>query len=203
MVRIAIILGSSRPHRRGAEVAEWAYRHAVDRAPAGIEFELVDLADFALPVLDEPAPAIWGVYEHAHTRAWSRTIDSFDGFVFVLAEYNHGVPGPLKNAIDYLFAEWNNKSAGFISYGVNGGVRAVEQMRGIAGELQLADVRHQVALSTFTDFDYEGSDPTDPTATGRFAPDARHTDDLSTTLHQVVTWAEAMASVRDAASLRA
>ena len=197
MTRIAIIIGSTRTHPRGQAVAEWVHQYAQEHSPEGVDFDLVDLADFALPVLDEPAPAAWGrSYAHAHTRRWSETISAHDGYVFVLAEYNHGVPGPLKNAIDYLYDEWSDKSVGFVSYSVHGGVRAVEQMRTIAAELRLADVRAQVALSTFHDFDYEGADLTDPSTTGRFVPAARHLDDLATTLHEVVAWAEALASLR-------
>nr|AAB84273.1 hypothetical protein [Brevibacterium linens] len=196
MTRIAIIVGSTRVHRRGRMVADWVYEHGRAKAPDGVHFDIVDLVDFALPVLDEPAPAAWGVYEHSYSRQWAETIDSYDGYVFVLSEYNHGVPGPLKNAIDYLYNEWINKSAGFVSYGMQGGVRAVEQMRMIAAELGLADVGEQVVLSTSTDFDYTGWDESDPATTGAFAPAQRQLADLTATLHAVVTWAEAMITVR-------
>ncbi|GAA1946997.1 NAD(P)H-dependent oxidoreductase [Brevibacterium antiquum] len=196
MARIAIIVGSTRKHRRGRLVADWVYEHGRTHSPAGVDFDLIDLSDFSLPVLDEPYPAGWGIYQHDHSQRWAEAIDAYDGYVFVIAEYNHGVPGPLKNAIDYLYDEWSNKSAGFVSYGADGGVRAVEQMRTIAAELGLADVREQVVLSTFTDFDYAESDVTHPAATGAFAPAARHADDLSATLHSVVVWAEALAAVR-------
>lgn len=196
MTRIAIIVGSTRQHRRGRLVADWVYEYGRTNSPAGVEFDLVDLSDFSLPVLDEPYPAAWGIYQNDHTRRWAETIDVYDGYVFVVAEYNHGVPGPLKNAIDYLYDEWNNKSAGFVSYGADGGVRAVEQMRTIAAELGLADVREQVVLSTYSDFDYAESDISHPAATGTFDPAARHADDLSATLHSVVVWAEALAPVR-------
>lgn len=196
MTRIAIITGSTRTHRRGQAVAEWVHQHAQRHSPEGVDFDLVDLADFALPVLDEPAPAAWGIYAHAHTRRWAETIRSYDGYVFVLTEYNHGIPGPLKNALDYLYDEWSDKSVGFVSYGLHGGIRAVEQMRTIAAEFKLADVRDQVALSIYEDFDYAGLDMGDPTVTGRLAPRDFHLDDLSATLHGVVAWAEAMASLR-------
>jgi NAD(P)H-dependent FMN reductase len=88
-----------------------------------------------------------GQYSRDHTWAWAATVGSYDAFVFVTPEYNHAPPGALKNAIDFLFAEWNDKAAGFVSYGVNGGVRAVEQLR-----LVMADVRSAVALSVFDDF---------------------------------------------------
>src|SRR6266436_10270692 len=126
-LRIAIILGSTRPGRNGEAVAKWAYEIAQKRTDAG--FELVDIRDFNLPLLDEPIPSIMGQYSKPHTKAWAAKIASFDGFVFVTPEYNHSISGALKNAIDFLFAEWNNKAAGFVSYGGAGGARAVEQLR--------------------------------------------------------------------------
>jgi len=200
MTRIAVIAGSTRTHRIGKSVADWTVWTARQVVSEGVEVELVDLADFDLPVLDEPAPALSGVVAHEHTRMWGRAIGSFDGFVFVTPEYNHGIPGPLKNSIDYLWHEWNHKAAGFVSYGVNGGVRAVEQLRQIAAELKLADVRTQVALSVFTDFDYAGLDLTDPTVAGAFAPAERHRADLTEVLAEVTEWSRALAAVRDASS---
>ncbi|WP_181727320.1 NAD(P)H-dependent oxidoreductase [Streptomyces sp. PT12] len=146
------------------------------------EGELVDPADFDLPVLDEPASGAWGVYAHEHTQRWSEAVASFDGYVFVTPGYNHGVSWPLKN--------------GFVSYGVHGGVRAVEQLRQIAGDLKLADVGAQVALNTYTDFDHTGIGITEPTVTGVFAPDERHAGDLAKVLDQVAVWSRALAPVR-------
>src|SRR5260221_5638668 len=88
-----------------------------------------------------------------HTKVWAAKIDGFDGYVFVTPEYNHGISGALKNAIDFLYAEWNNKAAGFVSYGGAGGARAVEQLRLVLAEVQLATVGNQVLLSMFTDFE--------------------------------------------------
>jgi NAD(P)H-dependent FMN reductase len=93
------------------------------------EFELVDIKDFNLPLLDEPLPPIMGQYSKPHTKAWAAKIGSFDAYVFVTPEYNHGTSGALKNAIDFLFAEWNNKAAGFVSHGGASGERVVEQLR--------------------------------------------------------------------------
>src|SRR6187401_1074680 len=151
MLRIGIILGSTRPGRNGEAVAKWVCGIAQKRSDAG--FELVDIADFNLPLLDEPVPPSMGQYSKPHTKAWAAKIGSFDGYVFVSPEYNHGISGALKNAIDFLFAEWNNKAAGFVSYGGASGARAVEQLRLVLGELQIADVRAQVMLSLFTDFE--------------------------------------------------
>jgi NAD(P)H-dependent FMN reductase len=151
MVRIAVVVGSTRPGRRSRQVADWVLSRASKHG--GADFEILDLAEYDLPLLDEPVPPSLGDYKHEHTKAWARTISGFDGFIFVTAEYNHSVPGVLKNALDFLYAEWNNKAAGFVSYGSAGGVRAVENLRLIAGELQIADVRAQVALPFATEFE--------------------------------------------------
>jgi NAD(P)H-dependent FMN reductase len=127
MATIGIIIGSTRPNRRGEQVAAWVHQEASRRGDA--KYELVDLRDYPLPHLDEPMPASSGQYQHDHTREWAARIDSLDGFVIVTPEYNHSVPGVLKNAIDYLYAEWNDKAVGFVSYGGAGGVRAVEHLR--------------------------------------------------------------------------
>src|SRR3982074_2998670 len=151
MLKIAIIIGSTRPGRNGEAVAKGVSKTAKRRSDA--EFELVDIKVFNLPLLDEPVPPIIGQYSKPHTKAWAAKIGSFDAYVFVTAEYNHGIPGALKNAIDFLFAEWNNKTAGFVSYGGVSGVRAVEQLRLVLAEVQMATIRNQVLLSMFTDFE--------------------------------------------------
>src|SRR5689334_23922652 len=160
MIKIGIILGSTRPGRNGEQVAKWVYDVASRRDDA--EFELVDLLDYPLPHLDEPLPPSFGDYRNEHTKQWASKIASFDDFVIVTPEYNHGPSGVLKNALDYLYAEWNNKAVGFVSYGGVGGARAVEHLRLVAGELQMADVRQQVALSLTTEFrDYSHFTPGD------------------------------------------
>ncbi len=184
MIKVAILLGSTRPGRKGEAVAKWVFDLARQRTDA--EYELVDLQDYELPLLDEPIPASAGKYSQAHTKAWSAKIASFDAYVFVTPEYNHGVPGALKNAIDFLHVEWNNKAAGFVSYGSAGGVRAVEQLRGVLAELQVATVRAQVWFSLFQDFENYSV----------FKPDAAKAKGLSTMLDQVVAWGAALRSVR-------
>src|SRR5450631_2462739 len=151
MIKIAIIIGSTRPGRKADSVAKWVHEIAKKRSDAG--FEIVDIKDYNLPLLDEPVPPSMGQYSQPHTKTWSAKIAAFDAYVFVTPEYNHGTSGALKNAIDYLFKEWNNKSAGFVGYGGAGGVRAGEQLRQVVGEVMIADVRAQVALSLFTDFE--------------------------------------------------
>src|SRR2546427_5170476 len=142
MLKIAIILGSTRPGRNGEAVAKWVHEIAGKRSDA--EFELVDIRDYNLPLLDEPMPPIMGQYSKPHTKAWAAKIGSFDGYVFVAPEYNHGISGALKNAIDFLFAEWNNKAAGFVSYGGAGGARAVEHLRLGPGRRQNGTGRKQI-----------------------------------------------------------
>ena len=134
-LRIAIIVGSTRPGRRGADVAAWVQAAAVGRVDA--TYDVVDLADHPLPHLDEAMPPILGTYSEAHTQAWASTIATYDGFVVVTPEYNHSIPGVLKNAIDYLFAEWNHKVAGVVAYGAENGARAAEHLRQIFGELKV------------------------------------------------------------------
>src|SRR5499433_2627871 len=184
MLRIGIIIGSTRPNRNGKAVGTWAYEIARKRSDA--EFELIDLKDFNLPLLDEPIPPSLVQYSHEHTKAWAAKIDSFDGFVFATPEYNHSTSAALKNAIDFLFKEWNNKAAGFVSYGSAGGARAVENLRLVMGELMVATVRAQVMFSLFTDFE----------AFTTFKPDARHDKAIETLLDQVVSWSNALKTVR-------
>ncbi|MDF3034983.1 MAG: putative reductase [Paucimonas sp.] len=184
MVKIAVILGSTRPGRNGAAVAKWAYDIAAKRSDA--QFELVDIEDFELPLLDEPAPPAMGQYSKPHTKVWADKIASFDGFIFVTPEYNHSTSGALKNAIDYLYKEWNNKAAGFISYGSAGGARAVEHLRVIAAELQIATVRSQVMLSLFTDFENFSA----------FKPAAHHEKEVNALLDQLIPWATALQTLR-------
>ena len=184
MSRIGIILGSTRPNRNGAQVAQWVYEIASRRSDA--EFELIDLRDYPLPHLDEPLPPSMGQYQGEHTKAWAAKIASFDGFVIVTPEYNHSTSGVLKNAIDYLYAEWNNKAVGFVSYGGVGGARAAEHLRLVAGELQMADVRQQVALSLLTEFENFSV----------FRPGDYNAAALNTLLDQVIAWSNALAPLR-------
>src|SRR5258706_10207772 len=151
MLKIAIITGSTRPGRKSEAVARWVYDIAVKRSDAS--FEVVDIAAFDLPLLDEKIPAVMNQYEKPHTKAWAAKIATFDAFVFVTPEYNHSTSGALKNAIDFLYREWNDKAAGFVGYGGLGGARAVEHLRLALGAIKVADLPAQVALSMFTDFE--------------------------------------------------
>ena len=127
--------------------------HAGHDQPQAATYDLVDLADQNLPNLDEPEPASSGNYTQPHTREWAHKVAGYDAFVFVTPEYNHGIPGQLKNALDFLYAEWNDKVAGIVCYGSNGGFRAAEQLKLTLNELQVAVVRAQVELSTYDDME--------------------------------------------------
>jgi NAD(P)H-dependent FMN reductase len=185
MIKIAIIIGSTRPGRKADSVAKWVHEIAKKRSDA--ECEIVDIKDYNLPLLDEPVPPSMAQYSQPHTKRWSAKIADFDAYVFVTPEYNHGTSGALKNAIDYLYQEWNNKAAGFVGYGSVGGTRAVENLRLVMGELQVADVRAQVALSLFTDFENFTT----------FKPAPLHEKSVNAMLDQVIAWGGALKTLRN------
>jgi NAD(P)H-dependent FMN reductase len=188
-MKIAVIVGSTRPGRKGTTVGHWVNGHAQQRddVPGRVQFDLVELEDFDLPLLDEPmVPAAADrEYETPQTRVWSQEVDRYDGFVFVTPEYNHGVPAALKNAVDVLGPEWAHKTVAFVSYGTNGGVRAVEQWRTILANLKVSDVRAQVTLMTFDDW-----------KEGEFRPLDRREEDLEATLDELVELTEAVRTLR-------
>ncbi|GAA3820086.1 NAD(P)H-dependent oxidoreductase [Nocardioides panacisoli] len=186
MTKIAIILGSTRPNRNGEQVADWVAKAASSRAAT---YDLIDLRDHPLPFLDEPVPPSLGQYQNDHTKAWAELIDQYDGYVFVTPEYNHSTSAALKNAIDYLYAEWNDKACAFVGYGSLGGSRAIEHLRGIASELQMAHVRQQVSLSLFADFE----------DMSELKPEPQQAEALETLFEQLEKWAAALSTVRDAA----
>jgi NAD(P)H-dependent FMN reductase len=182
-LNIAIIVGSTRPGRTGTAVAAWIHEQAAHRGAA--RYEIIDLADVGLPLLDEAVPALVGRYEHQHTKDWAATIARFDGFVFVTPEYNHSTSPALLNALAYVYGEWNDKAAGFVSYGTSYGVRAVEHLRGVVGELQMADIRNQVRFAIPTDFPDRTLTPT-PT----------HEQQAVDLFDQLEKWADALRAVR-------
>ena len=185
-LKIAIILGSTRPNRNGKAVADWVYDRAVARI--GADYDLIDLRDHPLPHIDEPVSPTLGQYAGEHTKAWAATIAPYDAFIFVTPEYNHSTSGVLKNAIDYLYAEWNNKAAAFVSYGSVGGARAVEHLRAVCSELQIAHVRQQLSFSLFTDFENFSV----------FRPAALHDAAATVMFDQLEAWAAALQPLRSA-----
>ena len=191
MVKIGIVVGSTRPGRKAEAVGRWVCEIARQRGDA--EFELVDIEEAHLPLLDEPIPPSQNRYTHPHTKRWAERIAPFDGFVFVTPEYNHGISGALKNAIDFIYKEWNNKAAGFVGYGSAGGVRAVESLRLVMGEIQVADVRAQVMLSLTEDFENYTV----------FTPRPHHERAVETMLGQVIAWSGALRPLREGVASRA
>jgi NAD(P)H-dependent FMN reductase len=184
MLNIAIIAGSTRPGRKALDISRWVRGIAAKRSDA--TFEVVDIADFDLPLLDEPMPPVLHEYTKPHTLAWASKIASFDAFVFVTPEYNHSTSAALKNAIDFLFAEWNDKAAGFVGYGGSGGIRAVEQLRLVMGEIKIAAVRSQVALSLFNDFE----------SFTTFKPRPEQEKALNAMLDELAAWGGALQALR-------
>lgn len=177
-MNIGIILGSTREGRVSPQVGEWVKGIADKRGDAN--YEIIDIAEFQLPFMgttDGTEPGI---------TAWNDKLASLDGFVFVVAEYNHSISGALKNALDLAREAWNNKAAGIVSYGSTGGARAAEHLRGIMGELMIADVRTHPTLSLFTDFE-NGS---------VLKPQDLHLDNVNLMLDQVNAWSGALKILR-------
>ena len=177
-LNIGIILGSTREGRVSPQVGAWVKEMADKRGDAN--YTIIDIADFKLPLLGEPGGDVSGA------AGWSEAIAKQDGFVFIVQEYNHSITGALKNALDYLRDEWNNKAAGIVSYGSVGGARAAEHLRGILGELLVADVRVHPALSLFTDFENGTT----------FKPKDVQADSVNQMLDQVIPWSTALKTIR-------
>jgi len=177
-LNIGIILGSTREGRVSPQVGAWVKEIANKRGDAN--YTIIDIADYKLPLLGEPGGDASGA------AAWSQAVSAQDGFVFIVQEYNHSITGALKNALDFLREEWNNKAAGIVSYGSVGGARATEHLRGILGELLVADVRVHPALSLFTDFE-NGTD---------FKPSGHQEQSVNDMLDQVIPWSTALKTIR-------
>lgn len=175
-LNIGIILGSTRQGRVSPQVGSWVKEIADKRGDAN--YEIVDIADFKLPFLGEAdSPGI---------ASWNEKLNSLDGFIFIVQEYNHSITGALKNALDLARDPWNNKAAGIVSYGSTGGARAAEHLRGIMGELMIADVRVHPTLSLFTDFE-NGT---------VFKPQDLHLDNVNAMIDQVISWSGALKTIR-------
>jgi len=184
MLKIGIIVGSTRPGRKAAAVAKWV--HDILKSRRDENFKIVDIEDYKLPLLDEPVSPRVHQYSKSHTKTWSEKIASLDAYIFVTPEYNHATSAALKNAIDFLFHEWNNKAAGFVGYGGAGGVRAVENLRLVMGEIKIADVQAQVALSMFSDFENFTT----------FKPHEHHDKSVHLMADEVIAWGGALKGLR-------
>ena len=142
--RIAVIVGSIRPNRFGDKPAHWIVDLA--RARGDFDVELVDLADYPLPLFDAPASDFWMPTPNPVAAKWQAKLNEFDGFIVVTAEYNRSIPGALKNAIDWAYKPFMHKAVAYVSYGSVGGARAVEHLRNVMVELQAVSVRQAVHI---------------------------------------------------------
>ncbi|SFJ41966.1 NADPH-dependent FMN reductase [Brevibacillus centrosporus] len=177
-LKIGIILGSTRQGRVSPQVGQWVKQIAEGRGDAA--YEVVDITEYKLPFFGE------GTGQEPGLAAWKGKIESLDGFVFIVQEYNHSITGALKNALDSARDPWFNKAAGIVSYGSTGGARAAEHLRGILGELLVADVRTHPTLSLFTDFENFSV----------FKPSSLHLTNINGMLDQVVAWSGALKTLR-------
>jgi NAD(P)H-dependent FMN reductase len=143
-LKIAIIISTTRAARFGHKPAQWVKEFAAQRDD--IETEILDLRDFPMPFFDEVATNAWAPTQNPVGQRWQKKVAEFDGYIFVTGEYNHGIPAVLKNALDYAYPEWNRKAAGFVGYGAVGGARAIEHLRLVAAELQMATIRAGVYI---------------------------------------------------------
>ncbi len=186
MSTIGIVVGSTRPGRFSIQAAQWLLDFANQRGDA--EFVLVDLAEFALPMFDEPASPLYAPVQNPNARAFAARLAELDGFIFATPEYNHSTSAALKNALDYAYAEWNFKPAGFISWGaIAGGARAVEHLRGVLAEVKVYDLREQIVIPNFyLKFDDQG----------RYGFGEAEERQATPMLDELVFWTEQMASAR-------
>ncbi len=180
-LRVGVIAGSTRPVRKAKVVAEWV---CADPVPS-LDLVLIDLADVGLPLLSEPAPAASGQYDQPATRTWSRLVAEFDAFVLVTPEYNHSTSAAMKNALDHLHREWQDKPVAFVGYGLDGGPRAVEHLRAIAAELGMAGVGPQVSIDLRADY-----------TAGRLEPRSFQAAARRRMLDQLARWATALHAAR-------
>jgi NAD(P)H-dependent FMN reductase len=184
MLNILIIVGSTRPNRKSKSVADWVYDNVKDTD--GMSFKVVDLAEVNLPLFDEPMPPMMGQYQNEHTKKWAEVIGAADGYIFVTPEYNHSVPAVLKNAIDFLYAEWGRKPAAFVGYGVANGVRAVEHLKQIAAQLNMAPLSSYVGFNVFQHWGEDAS----------FKPDDRSKEGLDKLVAELRWWGDALQTAR-------
>jgi len=183
MPRLHIIHTSTRDGRVGRPIADWVLARATKHG--GFETELIDLKVINLPLFDEPRHPRFRQYEHAHTKAWSASVEKADAFVFVMPEYNHGAPPALVNALDYVYVEWNYKPVAFVSYGgVAGGTRSVQIIKPTLLALKMVPIVEAVTIPFFTKLldggVFVGGEPHDQAAEVMFGELVRWTAALKT-----------------------
>lgn len=186
MPNLKIIITSTREKRVGAAVAAWFVERA--RQHGKFDLDLVDLKQVNLPLLDEPNHPRLRKYEHEHTKAWSKVVDSADAFVFVVPEYNYGMPPALLNAIDYLFVEWHYKAAGFVSYGgLSGGTRSVQMAKSVVTTVKMMPLPEAVNIPFVSKLIDDN---------GVFNPGDTQDKPLTTMLDELVRWTGALKTLR-------
>ena len=187
-MNIGIIIGSTRPNRYGRQIADWI--KTITDEDTENTYTYLDLQKINLPFLDEPKLPAEGDYVQESTKQWAELVDAQDGFLIISPEYNHGVVAPLKNALDTLFGEWRNKPVGFVGYGAMGGARAIEQLVGIAVNLEMIPQNASgkgTHIMLFQSLDKDGF----------FVPTARHEASLRKNLTNLVKWSRIMQKVRE------
>jgi NAD(P)H-dependent FMN reductase len=191
-LKIAIIIGTTRTTRFSEKPARWISDIASKRDD--MITEVVDLRDFPMPFFDEVASNAWVPSKNEIAQLWQKKVAEFDGYIFITAEYNRGIPAVLKNALDYAYPEWNRKAAAYVGYGSVGGARAVEQLRLVSVELQMAPVRTGVHI--------QGADFMAAWKEGRNLKDILHLQQNAVDmLDQLVWWASALKAARGAAAV--
>lgn len=188
MLNVAVILGSTRPNRVSEPVGRWLLEQASKME--GWKAELVDLRDWPLPFYQEVSSVMQlkGEYSIPLAKEWSKKIASMDAFIVIAPEYNHGYPAVLKNAFDYLYPEWNNKPIAYAGYGSAGGARSIEQLRLVAGELQLHDIREALHIMNVWSLVKDET----------FHPEEFHEKKMGALLAQLDWWAKALKTAREA-----
>lgn len=187
MLKLHVIIASTRPGRGGLPVGKWAFEHAKEHG--GFDVKLVDLAEVNLPFLDEPGHPKAQKYEHEHTKSWSSLVQEADAFLIVTPEYDYGMPATLLNAVHYLFNEWAYKVVGFVSYGgVSGGTRSVQMAKNVITSVNMMPVPVGVSIPFYTEHLKDGV----------FSPPDNQKKALKATLDEVAKWSGALKTVRDA-----
>jgi len=189
--RIGIVISTTREGRFGDKPAKWIRDIAASRSD--MELEIVDLRDYPLPFFNEAASPLWATPKNEVARRWARKVAELDGFIFVTAEYNHGIPAVLKNALDYAYKEFNRKPAAYVGYGGVGGARAIEQLRMVNIELQMAATRSAVHIG--------GSDFMGMFLEGKTFADLPHLEPAAQAmLDDLSWWVKALKAARAAAA---
>lgn len=186
MPTLSVVISSTREQRGGESVASWFVARA--REHAKFELDVVDLKTLGLPLLDEPNHPMKRQYQHAHTKAWSKTVAASDAFVFVVPEYNFAMPPALLNALDFLYHEWCYKPAAFVSYGgASGGVRSVQMCKQVLTSLKVMPIPEAVALPFYAK---------QRNAEGVFEPGDAPLHALTTMLDELLRWSNALTTMR-------